>query len=80
MLHGDFHPLNIMIKKDDTAVVIDFMNVCCEPILYDIARTYCLLKEKNQPFALAYLEKMDTTEEMIRDYIRVIEACREFER
>ena len=42
--HGDFHLWNILIDDSGKAKVIDFMNVCCGPKLYDIARTFYLLK------------------------------------
>ena len=48
LLHGDFHPGNIMITPEHRFVMIDFMNVCCGPALYDIARTFALLKEKDE--------------------------------
>lgn len=41
--HGDFHLFNILIDDDEKAFVIDFMNVCKGPKLYDIARTYYLI-------------------------------------
>lgn len=40
LLHGDFHPNNVMVKSDKTLVIIDLMNVCYGPALYDIARTF----------------------------------------
>ena len=42
--HGDFHLWNILIDDSGKAKVIDFMNVCRGPKLYDIARTFYLLK------------------------------------
>lgn len=79
LLHGDFHPGNVLISTDHRPVVIDFMNVCRGPALYDIARTYVLLKEKDETFGRAYLAKMEVTEEELGMFYRVIEKCRRYE-
>ena len=78
--HGDFHPGNILLTPDHRAVVIDFMNVCRGPALYDIARTYFLLKEKDEAFGRAYLAKMEVSEEELLPFYTVIERCRMYER
>lgn len=80
LLHGDFHPGNVLISTDHRAVVIDFMNVCSGPALYDIARTYVLLKEKDEAFGSAYLAKMEVSEEELLQFYTVIERCRMYER
>ncbi len=80
LLHGDFHPGNIMITPEHRYVIIDFMNVCRGPALYDIARTYVLLKEKNEAFANAYLSKMEASNEIILSFSKMIERCRMYER
>lgn len=80
LLHGDFHPGNVLISTDHRAVVIDFMNVCRGPALYDIARTYFLLQEKDEAFGRAYLAKMEVSEEEIESFYKVIERCRKYER
>lgn len=79
LLHGDFHPGNIMITPEQRLVVIDFMNVCRGPALYDIARTYALLKEKDEAFGKAYLTKAEVSETEIEPFCKVIEKCRRFE-
>ena len=79
LLHGDFHPGNVLITTEHRAVVIDFMNVCKGPALYDIARTYFLLKEKDEAFGRAYLEKMEVSKETIEPFYKVIERCRRYE-
>ena len=79
LLHGDFHPGNILITQDKRTVVIDFMNVCRGPALYDIARTYLLLKEKDEAFGRAYLAKSEVSEDEIAAFYRVIEKCRRYE-
>ena len=79
LLHGDFHPGNVLISADHRAVVIDFMNVCRGPAMYDITRTYFLLQEKDEAFGRAYLEKMEVSEEEIEPFYKVIERCRRYE-
>ena len=79
LLHGDFHPNNILIAKNDVPVIIDFMNVCHGPVLYDIARTFFLFKQENKNIANSYLRKMNVLEEDIAEYIHVIEQCRKYE-
>ena len=80
LLHGDFHPGNVLLTPDNRTVVIDFMNVCCGPALYDIARTYFLLREKDEAFGNVYLAKMEVSEEEIEMFYRVIEKCRGYEK
>lgn len=79
ILHGDFHPNNILVMPDGTPVVIDFMNVCYGPALYDIARTYFLIKQFDSCLASKYLKKMDALEKDIAEYLEVIEFCRKYE-
>lgn len=79
LLHGDFHPKNIIIKKDGDPVVIDFMNVCRGDALFDIARTYFLLSEQDEAFAEAYLLEMGTEKEELTPFLDVIKETREFE-
>lgn len=80
ILHGDFHPNNVLIRlSDGVPVVIDFMNVCYGPALYDIARTFFLLKQVNSSFANIYLNKMEVSIIDIALYVNVIEQCRKYE-
>ncbi|HIZ55322.1 MAG TPA: phosphotransferase [Firmicutes bacterium] len=75
LLHGDFHPNNI-VMSDETPVIIDFMNVCYGPALYDIARTYFLIKQFDRWLADQYLKEIDVSENGIADYLHIIEFCR----
>ncbi len=77
--HGDFHPDNVLVKSNGEAVVIDFMNVCNGPFLYDIARTFYSLNEAGGSLAFEYLSKINVSEDVISPYIKVIEKCREYE-
>ncbi len=93
LCHGDFHPGNIMMS-DKRMYVIDFMNVCHGPYLYDIARTVFLVEytpvpqefpnrdmiiEFKKALADQYLVLMDVTRDMIKDYLAVIIAVRKGE-
>lgn len=79
LCHGDFHPNNIMITPDSSAVIIDFLNLCRGTADYDIARSFFLLRKKHPVFARKYLEKMKMTEEFLAPYLNVLEKCREYE-
>lgn len=72
LLHGDFHPENILVTPDASPVVIDFMNVCRGPALYDIARTYFLLSRRDSSIAELYLKEMDTEKEAIAPYLKFV--------
>ncbi len=97
LCHGDFHPGNIIIaSSDDNAgtYIIDFMNLCRGPVLYDIARTVNLIQYTPVPkdtqdissmlafkkaLADKYLEQMNTTREDIAVYMDLISLCRQNE-
>lgn len=80
ILHGDFHPNNVLVRlSDGVPVVIDFMNVCYGPALYDIARTFFLLNQVNSSIANKYLKKMNVSVIDIVPYVNVIEQCRKYE-
>lgn len=78
LLHGDFHPANVMVDADEHLTLIDMMNVCKGPALYDVARTYFLLghdaKLQNEYFELMGYEMDD-----IAPYLEVISLLREKE-
>lgn len=86
--HGDFHPGNVLIKSDNSYVIIDLMNVCDGVPEYDVARTYFLLKEYcHSQFADdtlkqipdIYLHKMRYEYNRIFQFVEVIQECRKFE-
>ncbi len=77
--HGDFHPDNVLIKSNGETFVIDFMNVCSGPVLYDVARTFYGLNEASGFLAFKYLSKINVSKDAISPYIKVIEKCREYE-
>ena len=67
-----------MLDESDNLVLIDMMNVCKGPVLYDIARTYFLLNY-DANVQSEYLERMGYTLESITPYLDVIFAIRENE-
>ncbi|PAT00974.1 hypothetical protein CI105_08990 [Candidatus Izimaplasma bacterium ZiA1] len=91
--HGDFHPGNIIITNEGPAI-IDFMNICKGPKLYDIARTVYLVEYTPVPketpnrdeivtfkhnLASVYLEEMKVKRSDIKDYIEIINEARKGE-
>lgn len=90
LCHGDFHPGNIFISEGQLTV-IDFMNVCKGPLLYDVARTVFLVQytpmpeemsnradifEFRQALAESYLKEMAVSQGMIKDFLSVIITAR----
>ena len=60
--------------SDGVPVVIDFMNVCYGPALYDIARTFFLLNQVNSSVANKYLMKMNVSVIDIAPYVNVMKV------
>ena len=58
--------------SDGTPIIIDFMNVCRGPALYDIARTYFLIKQFDGLLAKKYLKCIDVSENDIAEYLRFL--------
>ncbi len=90
LCHGDFHPGNVLLSEGKTAV-IDFMNVCRGPMLYDAARTVYLIEFTPVPegmenrtlilrfkrdLAAAYLSEMGIERESLNAFLYVITAAR----
>jgi hypothetical protein len=93
LCHGDFHPGNIMMSEG-RMYIIDFMNVCHGPYLYDIARTVFLVEYTPVPLEAPnrdmiilfkknlvdlYLILMNVSRDTIKDYLTVIIAVRKGE-
>lgn len=75
LLHGDYHPSNVLVCEDGQMFLIDMMNVCKEPAVYDVARTYFLLG--NHPrWQHQYLERMPYELDDLTPYLNVISAIR----
>lgn len=90
LCHGDFHPGNVLIHEEKS-VVLDFMNVCRGPILYDIARTVYLvqytampdsnsesaeIKQFRENLANLYIHNMGVLREQLAPYLTVIHWAR----
>lgn len=90
LCHGDFHPGNVLIHEEKS-VVLDFMNVCRGPILYDIARTVFLVQYTPIPGSSSenvammqfrkdlvdsYLQHMGVQREPLTPYLNVIHWAR----
>ena len=78
LLHGDFHPANIMVDEDNQLILIDMMNICKGPAIYDVARTYFLL-ENDKRLQNKYLELMGYDMKDNMPYLEVILLIRENE-
>lgn len=77
VLHGDYHPANVLIDGDGELVMIDLLNVCRGPREYDVARTFFLLEnEKRQDW---YLKGMGYRREEIEGYLNIIWRTRKYE-
>lgn len=77
VLHGDYHPGNVMITLDGEFVLIDLLNVCCGPKEYDVARTFFLLE--NKKWQNKYLEGMGYCKEELEEYLKIIGKMRKYE-
>lgn len=77
VLHGDYHPGNVMITVDGEFVIIDLLNVCSGPKEYDVARTFFLLG--NEKWQDRYLKGMGYCKENIEVYLEVIKETRKYE-
>lgn len=78
-LHGDLHLDNVMVNGANQFVLIDMMNVCKGPVLYDVARTYFLLGY-DENIQSIYLHKMGYSINDIKPYLDVILKIREKEK
>lgn len=74
-IHGDYHLGNVMIEQNDDLVLIDMMNICKGPALYDVARTYFLLNY-DVNLQNEYLRRMGYSLEDIKPYLDVIISIR----
>lgn len=77
VLHGDYHPGNIMITAQGELVVIDLLNMSCGPREYDVARTFFLLE--NETWQDKYLEGMGHTKQELEQYLKIIRKVRKWE-
>lgn len=94
LCHGDYHPGNVWIDANERVLAIDFMNVCCGPWQYDVARTYVLISEGDVSHELPdrekiahmqkqlsqmYLNKFQVSYNEISEYVSIVQKCRKYE-
>lgn len=94
LCHGDYHPGNVLVDTNGKVLVIDFMNVCHGPWQYDVARTYVLISEGDiskeihnreelvymqKQISDIYLKKLNVSYNEIREYVSIIQKCRQYE-
>jgi len=49
VIHGDYHPWNVLLQEDGTAVVIDWTGLAVSDYRFDLARTLLLLETQGYP-------------------------------
>jgi len=54
LLHGDFHPFNILGTLD-SATVVDWLDATCGPPVADVCRSWLLMQTVSRELAEAYL-------------------------
>lgn len=54
LLHGDFHPFNVM-GRGDAAIAVDWLDAGCGPIAADLCRSWVLMLGQSEAAADAYL-------------------------
>ena len=77
VLHGDYHPGNVIVTAGGELVIIDLLNACCGPKEYDVARTFFLLEDEGM--GNMYLEGLGYCKEQIGKYLKIIGKMRKFE-
>jgi aminoglycoside phosphotransferase (APT) family kinase protein len=55
LLHGDFHPFNIL-GTPDSAMVVDWLDATCGPPAADVCRSWLLMQTVSREVAEAYLD------------------------
>ncbi|MDF2821803.1 MAG: Mn2+-dependent serine/threonine protein kinase [Clostridiales bacterium] len=79
LCHGDFHPMNIILK-DDKTYTVDWENAARGNASADTAKTFLLLALKDKKVAELYLntfcKKSDTHKEYVQRWIPIMAAAR----
>lgn len=80
LCHGDFHPENVLVDSDGTLWIIDWITAVLCNRMFDIARTYYLLRyarsPEKKPFLVRALERIACTY-ISRAYYRNMITSRE---
>lgn len=77
--HGDLHPSNIIITKDDKAYIIDWSHVTQGNGAADAARIYLLFTlegdtEAAEAYLNAFCHKTDTAKQYVQKWIPIVAA------
>ncbi len=71
LLHGDFHPSNLIVKDDGSVHIIDWSHATQGNAGADVARTYLLFKLQGQnEIAEYYLEYYCKTTDTAKQYVQ----------
>jgi len=68
LLHGDFHPFNILGTLD-AATVVDWLDATSGPPEADVCRSWLLMQTKSRDFAEAYLDAYFAVSPISRDAV-----------
>lgn len=80
LCHGDFHPGNIQVLDSGKQILIDFVNLCRGPKLFDVARTYFLLSKGELPEEMSKEERIAFTNkrnQLAKTYLTFMEISEE---
>lgn len=77
--HGDLHPSNIIITKDDKAYIIDWAHVTQGNGAADAARIYLLFtlegdKDAAEKYLATFCRKTDTAKQYVQKWIPIVAA------
>lgn len=79
LCHGDFHPMNIIIKEGEYYIV-DWVNASRGNASADVANTYLIMSLKNKETAEIYLntfcDKTNTRKDYVQRWIPIVAAAR----
>jgi aminoglycoside phosphotransferase (APT) family kinase protein len=68
LLHGDFHPFNILGTLD-AATVVDWLDATCGPPEADVCRSWLLMQTVSRDLADAYLDAYFAVSPVARDAV-----------
>ncbi len=79
LLHGDFHPSNVIVKDDGSVHIIDWAHATQGNAGADAARTYLLFKlhgddETAELYLDTYCKKSDTAKQYVQKWLPVVAA------
>ncbi|WP_144532935.1 aminoglycoside phosphotransferase family protein [Bacillus paranthracis] len=69
LCHGDFHPFNLILSKEEKVKVIDWVDASSGDIRADVFRTYLLYAQSHIELAEMYLQIYCNNTDLTRDEI-----------